>query len=106
MPKVQYLLISPLTGPISFLAAPALGMRLWHKAHESQVIAKHNSLVVYGDQDVFASAKKISAWAKKMEAESGSQVSHVLVEGAGHFWTERGVEEELRQAMRAWETER
>lgn len=103
MPKVRYLLISPLTGPISFLAAPVLGIKFWHRAHESQIFAKHNSLIIYGDQDIFASAKKLSAWVERMEADPGSQVSHVLVEGAGHFWIERGVAEELRQSLRTWE---
>jgi pimeloyl-ACP methyl ester carboxylesterase len=104
IPKVRYLLISPLTGPISFLAAPGLGLRLWHKAPECQdTVAKHNTLVLYGDQDIFSSARKFGAWVHKMEAEPGSQVSHVEVAGAGHFWVEHGVEEEMRQALREWE---
>lgn len=106
VPKVRYLLISPLTGPISFLAAPGLSLKFWHKAPESRdTISKRNSLVLYGDQDIFSSAKKVTAWVEKMEAEPRSQVSHVEVAGAGHFWAEHGVEAEMRKSLRAWEAE-
>jgi pimeloyl-ACP methyl ester carboxylesterase len=104
MPKVRYLLISPLTGPISLLAAPGLGHKFWPRQPENQdVIGKHNTLILYGDQDIFSSARKITAWAAKLSAEPGYQVTHVEVAGAGHFWLENGVEEKLRTSLREWE---
>jgi hypothetical protein len=104
IPQVRYLLISPLTGPLSILAAPGLGLKLWQNTSETKdVIGKHDTLVLYGDQDVFSSAKKVTAWVQSLEAEPGSRVSHVEIAGAGHFWLEPGVEEKLRRSVREWE---
>ncbi|KAF2132218.1 hypothetical protein P153DRAFT_334908 [Dothidotthia symphoricarpi CBS 119687] len=105
MPDVRYLLISPLTLPISTLAAPALGQMFWSRGKDKSqdVIGKHTSLAVYGDHDVFSSAKKIREWAVQLRAEPGSCFSSVEVAGAGHFWVEKGVEEKLRNALREWE---
>ena len=107
MPKIRYLLISPLTPPISTLAAPALGAKFWSRSEEGsqEVIGKHPSLAVYGDQDIFASARKTRDWAENLKTVSGLQFTNVEVEGAGHFWVEQGVEEQLRSALRSWETE-
>lgn len=105
MPTVRYLLISPLTPPISALAAPGLGSRFWSRSNGSgqqEVIGKHGSLAVNGDQDIFTSAKKVKQWAEKLQSEAGSGFEHVEVEGAGHFWHEHDVEERLRDAVRDW----
>ena len=105
MPDVRYLLVSPLTPPISTLAAPALGHKFWNKAREGcqEVLGKHATLAVYGDQDMFTSAKKLQDWCEQMKFASQSQFSSVEVAGAGHFWVESGVEEHLRAALKEWE---
>ncbi|OAL56618.1 hypothetical protein IQ07DRAFT_674788 [Pyrenochaeta sp. DS3sAY3a] len=105
MPTVRYLLISPLTPPISTIAAPALGRRFWHRAPEGEqeVIGKHPALAIYGDQDVFSSAKKLRDWSQQLKAQHGSQFTGIEVEGAGHFWVEKGVEGRMRTALREWE---
>jgi hypothetical protein len=105
IPEVRYLLVSPLTAPISTLAAPALGPKLWGRARDGsqEMIGQLESLAIYGDQDVFASAKKIRDWADQLKADHGPRFSSVEVPGAGHFWVERGVEEKLRSALREWE---
>jgi hypothetical protein len=105
MPEVRYLLISPLTPPISTLVAPALGQKFWSKPkgdHEDTV-ALHTTLAVYGDQDIFTSAKRTRDWSEQLKAMPGSRVSSVEVAEAGHFWVENGVEDELRVALRHWE---
>lgn len=104
VPEVRYLLISPLTTPISTLAAPALGQKLWGRATESTTtsIGKFMSLAIYGDQDIFASAKKTRDWCDHLKAEYGSKFSGVEVSGAGHFWVEKGVEKQLRAALSEW----
>ncbi len=106
MPNVRYLLISPLTPPTSALAAPALIHRFWSRSKDGcqDVIGKHISLAIYGDQDIFASAKKIRDWAEQLKAEPTSRFSSVEVTGAGHFWHESGVEARLRSALKEWET--
>jgi pimeloyl-ACP methyl ester carboxylesterase len=105
VPDVRYLLISPLTAPISTLAAPALGHKFWSKPRSEghNIIGKHPSLAVYGDQDIFTSAKKIREWSDQLKAEPGSCFNSVEVTGAGHFWSESDVEAKLRTALRDWE---
>lgn len=104
LPEVRYLLISPLTGPLSILAAPALGIKFWHKTPDAddEVIGKFSTLAVYGDQDIFASAKKNRDWSEHLKTRSTSHFSGVEVAGAGHFWVEPGVEDELRKALKEW----
>ena len=102
---VRYLLISPLTAPMSRLAVPALGSKLWGKATQDaeETIGKHASLVIYGDQDMFSSAKKIRDWSERLRAQPGSHFLSVEVAGAGHFWVESRSEEKLRTALQTWE---
>lgn len=104
IPHVRYLLISPLTPPVSMLLAPSLS-HTWHKSREDtqEVIGKHASLAIYGDQDGFSSAKRLRDWSEVHKAEPGSQFSSVEIAGAGHFWAESGVEERMRVALREWE---
>jgi hypothetical protein len=107
IPEVRYLLISPLTPPISTLATPALGQKLWSRSRDTSTesFGKFPSLAIYGDQDIFASAKKIRDWSEQLKAEYGPTFSSVEVAGAGHFWVEQGVEEQLRAALRQWVVE-
>lgn len=107
IPEVRYLLISPLTPPISTFAAPALGQKLWSRSTDGTTtsIGKFRSLAIYGDHDIFASAKKIRDWSDHLKAEHGSAFSSVEVAGAGHFWVEQGVEKQLRAALRDWVVE-
>lgn len=58
-------------------------------------------LVVYGDGDTFTGVKKYRRWRERMMGASTSW-SGVEVEGAGHFWHEEGVMEELEGAVRMW----
>ncbi|KAH6620113.1 hypothetical protein C7974DRAFT_226476 [Boeremia exigua] len=104
IPEVRYLLISPLTAPISSLAAPALVQKPWSRspdAHTSS-IGKFASLAIYGDQDIFASAKKIRDWSSSLRAAYGPNFSSVEIAGAGHFWVEQDVEKQLRAALKLW----
>ncbi|KAF2751995.1 hypothetical protein M011DRAFT_454850 [Sporormia fimetaria CBS 119925] len=103
MPRVRYLLISPLTGPLSFLAAPGLGPGFWPRALEStQLLGKYPSLVLYGERDSFSSASKLRAWATQLSGQPDSQLCHRDIPDAGHFWCEHGVEGQLRASLREW----
>ncbi|CAN9221434.1 unnamed protein product [Alternaria alternata] len=106
MPDVRYLLISPLTPPISTLAAPALIHRFWSKSKDDHqdVLGKHVSLAIFGDQDAFTSAKRIRDWSEQLKAEPASHFTSVEVVGAGHFWIESDVEVRLRSALKEWES--
>ncbi|CAA9965465.1 hypothetical protein P3342_011438 [Pyrenophora teres f. teres] len=105
MPNIRYLLISPLTPPVSTVVAPALGYKFWSKSREEyqEVIGKHACLAIYGDQDVFSSAKKIRDWSDQLKAAPTSRFTSVEVAGAGHFWAEPDVEVKLRSALEDWE---
>jgi hypothetical protein len=107
IPQIRYLLISPLTPPISTLAAPALGQKLWSRSTDATTtsIGKFVSLAIYGDQDIFASAKKIRDWSDQLKAEHGPRFSSIEISGAGHFWVEKGVEKQLRAALTEWAIE-
>ncbi|KAH9863317.1 hypothetical protein IAQ61_009594 [Plenodomus lingam] len=106
MPEIRYLLISPLTLPVSTLLAPALGHKFWQKAKEGgkEVIGMYTSLAIYGDQDAFSSTKKLRDWSKSLKSGPASLFSSVEVAGAGHFWVEPQAEESLREALREWES--
>lgn len=106
LPEVRYLLISPLSPPISTLAAPALGHKFWSKGREAfhDVIGKHAALAIYGGQDIFTSAKRTRTWSEHLSAAPGSRFSSLEIAEAGHFWIESGVELKLRAALREWQS--
>ncbi|KAF2856822.1 hypothetical protein T440DRAFT_382503 [Plenodomus tracheiphilus IPT5] len=106
VPDIRYLLISPLTIPVSTLLAPALGHKFWHKATEvsQEVIGRQPSLAIYGGQDAFSSAKKLRDWSNSLKTGISSSFSSVEVTGAGHFWVEPRVEETLRATLQEWES--
>lgn len=105
VPEVHYMLISPLTTPISTLAAPALVQKFWNKSKVvfDELTLQHATLAIYGDSDIFSSAKRVRDWSRQLKSMPGSRFSSVEVPGAGHFWVEGGVEEELRSALSKWE---
>jgi len=106
VPQVRYLLVSPLTAPTSTVLAPALARGFWNKSAQSnsqEAYTRHETLAVFGDQDVFSSAKKMRQWVEAMHQCCGTRFSHAEVNGAGHFWHEESAESGLREALRNWE---
>ncbi|KAJ4286261.1 hypothetical protein N0V90_013295 [Kalmusia sp. IMI 367209] len=106
VPEVRYLLISPLTPPISTLAAPGLARSFWSRSTQpgsEDILAKHKTLAVFGDQDMFSSARKMRDWVDRMQREAQDKFLNMEVGGAGHFWHEEGVERQLRDALMEWE---
>lgn len=56
---------------------------------------------------MFTSSSKLDTWCKKMDTLSTqnkglSSFRWRKVDGAGHFWREKGVEAELRFSVREW----
>jgi hypothetical protein len=54
---------------------------------------------------MFTSSTKLDAWCKKMDTmaiQNRGSFKWRKVEGAGHFWREKGVEVELRLSVREW----
>jgi hypothetical protein len=105
----HYLLISPLLPPLSnFLSLSPTTLFSWrHHDHQPPTLAHHPTLVVYGTKDMFTSSSKLDTWCKKMDTLSTqnkglSSFRWRKVDGAGHFWREKGVEAELRFSVREW----
>jgi hypothetical protein len=104
----HYLLISPLLPPLSnFLSLSTSSLFFWrhHSDHQPQNLLQHPTLVIYGTKDMFTSSTKLDTWCKKtdtMAIQKKGSFRWRKVEGAGHFWRERGVEVELRLSVRKW----
>lgn len=54
-------------------------------------LRQHPTLAVYGNQDIIVAASKLRSWKTRMEAAEGSTFRGREVDGAGHFWAEKGV---------------
>lgn len=111
VPRTAYLLVSPLQGPVSGLAtmwtlpsAPRkrLAATADHKTEAYRNLMDHETLAIFGDEDLFSSHKKLRAWARRLELAEGSRFQSSTVEGAGHFWHEPGVAALLRHRISTW----
>lgn len=109
--SISYLLVSPLRPPVSsFLTGfSSLSFSVGGTSaqarpvpHPGDQLSKHRTLAIYGDQDDFTSVRKLQRWSDELMRVPQSQFQGVVVEGAGHFWREEGVEEQARRALREW----
>ncbi|KLJ10692.1 hypothetical protein EMPG_13935 [Blastomyces silverae] len=112
-PAVSFLLISPVIPPITnfmtlSLFSPRInldvtlaGVRVKSTPPEEQ-LTTHRTLVVYGNNDIFASAKKLRKWVMDLRKTPGSMFEFVEIDTAGHFWFEEGTEAQMRAAVREW----
>ncbi|KAK5113624.1 hypothetical protein LTR62_003251 [Meristemomyces frigidus] len=100
--NVKYLLISPVILPFSSTicppsfvptsrAGPAYG------SAGSQFL-RHPTLAVFGTRDSFTSSKRFRTWAEKQSTLSSSFLWQ-SVDGAGHFWSEKGVMQVLQERI-------
>jgi pimeloyl-ACP methyl ester carboxylesterase len=103
--QTAYLLISPLQGLVSHL------LTLWSSRSWKDQIPDHEmkltvdpSLVVFGDDDLFVSAKRLRSWVGKLsEASKGSgRFRHAEVPGAGHFWQDFEAVKLLQEEVQAF----
>ena len=105
--QVQYLLISPLLPPVSFLLNPSVDSVFGGLGRSTELIndatlTSHPTLAVFGSDDLFTSASKLQAWTKKMQIASGGLFEWLEVDRAGHFWREHGVEDEMKERIARW----
>jgi alpha/beta superfamily hydrolase len=109
--KVSYLLISPLQGLVTKLAT------MWtfksrHKTKDSSSkdqgisdceaedkLILNDTLAIFGDEDVFSSSKNLRSWACRLNGKDKSHFCYAEVVGAGHFWHEDGVVDEMRRNL-------
>jgi pimeloyl-ACP methyl ester carboxylesterase len=111
-PQIYYLLVSPVLPPIATFATFFSTLSFKGQETEKHVsrnnfnveIAKCPSLAVYGSRDPFTAVKKLRAWAREVSMVPGSLFEHHEVEGAGHFWRETGVLEQMEKHIKEWES--
>ena len=109
MPTVEtyYLLISPLLQPVAALATMFTRVtsvptdRAGADCGDDK-FAERPTLAIFGDGDIFTSIKKLRRWAGLLRQKPGSSFSSHEVAGAGHFWNEERVEDELKSAVENW----
>jgi pimeloyl-ACP methyl ester carboxylesterase len=103
--QTAYLLISPLQGFVSHLLT-LFSSRSWKDQipdHEMKLTVDP-SLVVFGDDDIFISVKRLRSWASKLsEASKGSgRFRYAEVSGAGHFWQDFEAVKALQEEVKAF----
>lgn len=108
---ISYLLVSPLRPPVSMFLTGLSSLSFSGESGSAQTrpvprpadqLSKHRTLALYGDQDDFTSAGKLQRWSDELMRMPQSQFQGVVIEGAGHFWREEGVEAQTRRALREW----
>lgn len=112
VPKLRYLLVSPLLGSVASLATMfsrlkferrgVIGVRDLPSTVPEEALSNNPSLIIYGTADHFTSATKIKAWCEKAEAKPGSLLVSQEVQGAGHFWHSAANERKLTTLVSEW----
>ncbi|KAL1966424.1 hypothetical protein VTN77DRAFT_4566 [Rasamsonia byssochlamydoides] len=117
VPKISYLLVSPILPPISLfvtmfsrmsfisgMSSPGLSLQGVQVATPSpdEQLRTNPTLVIYGTKDIFTPQKKIRRWVESLRNMPGSKIESREIDGAGHFWVERDTEPQMRQALREW----
>lgn len=104
--KVSYLLISPLQGLVTKLAT------MWSKTPRPKTkdlssknkdmscdiekkLVENDTMAIFGDEDIFSTSKKLRLWADRLGSEMNSRFRYVEISGAGHFWHEEGVADQM-----------
>ncbi|KGO45130.1 hypothetical protein PEXP_091600 [Penicillium expansum] len=111
--SISYLLVSPLLPPISQLLTvfSTLSLNLKTETSKGSHIpcprpadqqSTHRTLALFGDQDTFTSVGKLERWSGDMVHMPCSQFQFRMIDGAGHFWRENGVEVRARHALKEW----
>jgi alpha/beta superfamily hydrolase len=114
VPEACYLLISPLLPPIASFATMFSSLSFAAKKSSTTLasniplstpngeLALHPSCAVYGDRDTFTSRKKLRKWAEHLKQTSNSQFQFFEIDGAGHFWQEKGSMDRMKNSIEEW----
>jgi alpha/beta superfamily hydrolase len=108
--KASYILISPLQGLVTKLATmwskmPRLKTKDLSSKNEGEAydlekkLILNDTLAIFGNRDIFSSSKKMRLWADRLGSEKNSRFRHVEVDGAGHFWHEKGVADQMEASV-------
>lgn len=102
LPQTHYLLISLLQPPISMFATMFSTLHSGHLTQREAKFLDHPTLVIYGDKDMFASQRRLRRWAESQKSKPHSLLQFHEIAGAGHFWREQGVGNQMRGYIREW----
>lgn len=94
-------------GLLTMSLSALLNMKPNSNSHPTNVdtanLVQNPTFVIYGNGDFFISAKRLRKWCASLkEQEAVVDFRSKEVEGAGHFWTEEGVEKILRESVGEW----
>ncbi|GIJ82235.1 hypothetical protein Asppvi_000741 [Aspergillus pseudoviridinutans] len=111
---ISYLLVSPLLPPVNLLLTSfsklSSGLAVKTPTQSKQILCpkpadqlcSYRTLAIYGNQDTFTSSHKLRKWASDLSQAAHSQFQSAEIDGAGHFWREKGVESRASEALRNW----
>jgi pimeloyl-ACP methyl ester carboxylesterase len=109
---VRYLLVSPVLVPLSTFLPPLglpslfalLGLhdRTTDDKSADFMSLTTSTLVLFGTEDNFTSAKKLQQWAEKLEQRADGRLQWFALDGAGHFWREPGAIAALKTKISLW----
>ncbi|KAK4180945.1 hypothetical protein QBC36DRAFT_2396 [Triangularia setosa] len=124
--RPAYLLVSPLQGVVTNLITMSVptpissfARKAWNRlpakpgkkaptptAAQTSVadnpedkLVQNDTLVVYGDNDIFSPVRKLRAWTSRLQAVPNSKFRGVEVSTATHFWAQAKVAHTLRDAV-------
>lgn len=113
-PRISYLLISPLLGPVSSLATLFSNLRFERRDRHAtaardvsavnidEALSENSSLIVFGADDNFTSSRKVRDWCESIKRKPSSRMVYQEVENAGHFWHNKDVSNDLVKAVTSW----
>lgn len=114
IPILQYLLVSPLLGPIAGLATMFSKLKFERRGTAStgilsstipeETLSRNRALIVYGSSDHFTSSAKVRSWCAAIKGRPASQLESHEVQGAGHFWHDSTNEQKLMRIVSDWLT--
>lgn len=114
MPKLAFLLVSPLLGPVSSFATMFARLRFERRDLKSTaardvpvtdtdaMLSSNPSFIVFGTDDHFTSSRKVKRWCESLKAKPDSVMDFREVVHAGHFWHDPALESQLTSAVSDW----
>lgn len=112
LPKIRFLLVSPLLGSVAGLATMFSRLKFERRGKPTggvlsstvpeEALSQHSSLIVHGSSDHFTSSAKVRAWCDSIKSRPGSLLTSSEIEGAGHFWHDGTNEQKLQRVAYDW----
>lgn len=114
MPKIAYLIISPILPPISgfttMFSKPTFErldtqtqkIKVRDTTSKDEKFLRTPTCVIHGTKDVFTPSRKVQKWALGLKDKAGVSFRADEIEGAGHFWIEEDAPRRLQVSITGW----